>query len=210
MPNIPTADALRTLNLAYRHLQRDFRTIMPDLFRDKSSLTTDASGYIYLPTYVLEVEDVRDSNNNPVTRIDLKDQFSSSGYFHYGVETTAGANEGKRRIAIRDSGQAKAASATYTVYFTREFSDLASSSAVPHPFSGKMYLDMLTTLQAYYWLAEQGDERKKEKEERWSEYNRQMQMAGYDALDDEPEYLTSTHADAGNARSYPILNPSSS
>ena len=210
MPSVPTADALRTLNLAYRHLQRDFRTLMPDLFRDKSALTTDASGYLYLPTYVLEIEDIRDSNNKKVERIDIKNQFTSSGYFHYGIETTAGANVGKRRIAIRSGGQAQAASATYTVYFTREYPDLASVSSVPFPFTGKAYLDMLTTLQAYYWLSEQGDERKGEKDEQWKAYRRLNEMAGYDALDDEPEYLTSTHSDAGNYRTSPILTPSTS
>lgn len=210
MPSIPTSDALRTLNLAYRHLQRDFRTLSPDLFRDHSTLTTDASGYIYLPTYVLEVEDVRDSNNLPVPRIDLKEQFTGSGYFHYGMNTAGAADDGKRRIAIRESGRAKAASASYTVYFTREFSDLASSSSVPYPFTGKSYLDMLTTLQAYYWLMEQGEERRKEKDDKFRDYNIQLNMAGFDALDDEPEYLSSSHSDAGNYRRYPILNPSAS
>jgi hypothetical protein len=210
MPTIPTADALRTLNLAYRHLQRDFRTLMPDLFRDKSTLTTDASGWIYLPTYVLEVEDVRDSNNRPVGRIDRKNQFDSSGYFHDGMDTAGNSNDGKRRLMIRESGEAKAANASYTVYYTREYSDLATTAGVPYPFTGKAYLDMLVTLQAYYWLAEQGDERTKEKKDRLDDYKMQLQMAGFDALDDEPEYLTSTHSDAGNPRSYPILNPSTS
>lgn len=210
MPSIPTSDALRTLNLAYRHLQRDFRTLSPDLFRDKSALTTDASGYIYLPTYVLEVEDVRDSNNVRVPRIDLKEQFTNSGYFHYGMNTTAGADNGKRRIAIREAGRAVAASASYTVYFVREFDDLSSSSSVPYPFTGKSYLDMLTTLQAYYWLMEQGEERRKEKDDKFRDYNIQLNMAGFDVLDDEPEYLSSSHADAGPYRRYPILNPSAS
>lgn len=210
MPVIPTADDLRTLNLAYRHLQRDFRMLMPDLFRDKSALSTDASGWIYLPTYALEVEDVRDSNDRPVARIDRKNQFDATGYFHDGMDTQGSSNDGKRRLMIRNAGAAQAASVSYTVYYTREYSDLASTSAVPYPFTGKAYLDMLVTLQAFYWLSEQGDERVKEKKDRLDDYKMQLQMAGFDALDDEPEYLTSTHSDAGNPRSYPILNPSSS
>lgn len=97
---------------------------------------------------------------------------------------------------VRESGSAKASTA-YTVSYLREYSDLASVSSTPYPFTQKAYLDMLTTLQAYYWLAEQGDERRKEKEDRWTEYKRQLEMAGFDTLDDEPEYLQSTHSDAG-------------
>lgn len=208
MPTIPTSDALRTLNLAYRHMQRDFRTLMPDLFRDKSTLTS-ASGYLYLPTYVMEVEDVRDSNNVPVARIDRKSQFDSSGYFHDGVDTSGGANDGKRRLSIRSSGQA-ASNASYVVYYTREYSDLSSVSSVPYPFTQKAYLDMLTSLQAWYWLGEQGDERKNERSERWEDYMKQRAMAGFDALDDEPEYLMSTHPDAGEANSRTIYSPSTS
>lgn len=209
MPIISTADALRTLNLAYRHLQRDFRTFMPDLFRDKSSLTT-TSGWLYLPTYVMEVEDVRDGNNVPVKRIDRKEQFTSSGYFHDGVDTSGGTNDGKRRLMVRDAGRAKADGASYTVYFTREFSDLASVSSTPYPFTSKAYLDMLTTLQAWYWLGEQGDERKGEKSDKWDDFVKQKAMAGFDVLDDEPEYLMSTHADAGEAYSHSVYTPSSS
>lgn len=210
MPIVPTADDLRTLNLAYRHMQRDFRLMMPEWFRDKSSLTTDASGYIYLPTYVAEIEEVRDSNNVEVTRIDVKQRFSSSGYYHYGMETTAGANHGKRRLAFREGGAAKGSGAVFTVHFLREYDDMASVSATPYPFTQKAFLDMLTTLQAYYWLAEQGEERKKEKDERWSEYNRQKELAETETLDENPEYLHSSHADSGNRDSYPVLNPSSS
>lgn len=205
MPLIPTADDLRTLNLAYRHMQRDFRTLMPELFRANESITTDASGYIMLPTYVLEVEDIRDSNNIKLNRIDIEQKFTGSGYYPEGMDTSGGAADGKRRLMVREAGAAKASTA-YRVHYIREYSDLASTSATPYPFTQKAYLDMLTTLQAYYWLAEQGDERKKEKEERWNEYQRQLKMAGYDTLDDEPEYLTTTHGDAGNYRSYPILN----
>lgn len=210
MPNIPTADALRTLNLAYRHMQRDFRNLVPDWFRDKSTLTTDASGYIYLPTYVLEVEDIRDSNNHPVDKINLQEQFTSSGYYHYGMDTSGGANDGKRRIAFRDAGAAKGSGASYTVYYTREYADLSSVSSVPYPFSQKAYLDMLVTLQAYYWLAEQGDERKSEKDERFAEYKRQKEMAQTETFDEAPEFLMSSHGDVGNASSYPMLNVSSS
>lgn len=209
MPLIPTSDDLRTLNLAYRHLQQDFRIFQPELFRVAESLTTDASGYIYLPLYALEVEDIRDGNNNKVDKIDPDQRFTGSGYYHDGM-STSGASDGKRRIMIRDSGKAKASGASYSVQFLREYDDLASTSAKPYPFTGKMYLDMLTNLQAWYWLAEQGKERKSEKDDRFGDYQNQLQKAGFNLLDDEPEYLQTTHADAGSRNSYPILNPSTS
>ena len=209
MPTIPTADSLRTLNLAYRHLQRLFRVYMPELFRRSESITTDSSGYLNLPTYVIEVEDIRNSSNNKLSRIDLEEKFHGTGYYPEGMDISGGANDGKRRLLVRENGSAKASTA-YTVMYLREYTDLASTAGTPYPFTQKAWLDMLTTLQAYFWLAEQGDERKKEKEEQWKVFERHVQLAGFEGLDDEPEYGATSHADAGDRRSYPILNVSSS
>lgn len=208
MTVIPTADDLRTLNLAYRHMQQDFRTFAPELFRDNEPITTDSDGYLNLPTYVYEVERIEDGNQNKLYPINLELKNIETGYYFDGMQTT-GANDGKRRIMVRSSGTAKANTA-YTVHYLKEYDDLSATNDTPYPFTGKAYLDMLTTLQAYYWLIEQGKERVKEADRRFREYKKALENAQRDYVHDEPEYGITTSMDAGDRRTSPILNVSTS
>lgn len=206
MSVIPTADDLRTMNLAYRHMQRDFRNFAPQMFRTNSSISTDASGYILLPLTCYEVEGVYRSTNIKLYKIDIEDAFTETGWYEEGIDTSSS----KRRLMVREAGAASAASVSFKVRYLIEYGDLSAVSDVPDPFGGKAYLDMITTLQAYYYLAEQGKEREKEKNERLKEYKMQLEMARSAYLDDEPTVGRTTHADAGDRQASPTLNVSSS
>lgn len=208
MSAIPSSEALRLLNLAYRKMQLDFRVLRPDMFRDNESITTDSDGYLNLPNYVYEVEFIYTSDNLKLSRIDLESKLHGSGYYEEGVQTS-GANDGKRRLMVRENGAAKT-STTYTVQYLREYDDLSATSDTPYPFVGKAWLDMLSTLQAYFYFAEQGKERSKEKAAKLEEYDKMLGESAGEHLDDEPEYLYSTHGDAGDKRTSPTLTPSTS
>lgn len=210
MSAIPTADALRTLNLAYRKMQEDFRLAFPELFRRSESLTTDATyGYLTPDVGVHEIEDVFDGNNQPLTQIDKKQRFRRDGYFLDGMDATGSGQFKKRQIAVYKNGSAVTSTA-YTVDFLEEYADLTATSDPAYPFTSKVHLDMLTTLQAYYWLAEQGQSRFKEKKEMKAMYEADLKDAMLHYQSDAPQYLESSHADAGTKNSRPYLNTSSS
>ena len=210
MTAIPTADALRTLNLAYRKMQEDFRLFAPELFRRSESLTTDATnGYLTPDVGVHEIEGVWDANNNALMAIDKKQRFYRDGWFLDGMDATGSGNFKKRQIAVYKNGAASLSTA-YTVDFLEEYADLTATSDPAYPFTSKVHLDMLTTLQAYYWMAEQGQSRHKEKRELKSDYESDLKDAMLHYQHDHPEYLETTHSDAGIKNSRPYLNTSSS
>lgn len=206
MASIPIADRLRTLNLAYRKMQKDFRTFAPELFRFDLPLTTESDGHLLLPQDTYEVEYiVRGTREAKIIRINLERKLTDSGYYHNGIDLASK----KRRIMIRQNGR-PAANFAVTFHYLREYADLANESDTPVPFVGKAYLEMLTTLQAYMYFTEQGKERIAEKRERWDEYQIMLDDARRDYLDDEPQYSITTHSDAGDRRSSPRILPSTS
>lgn len=192
---IPSAEALRLLNLAYRKMQEDFAVFAEELFRANEALTTDASGYLLLPTYVTEVEDIRWTNSvhRKLKKINKDFRHTHTGYYHDGIDTSSN----KRRLMVRDGGNTPTTGTSFNVHYLREFSDLANESDPPIPFVGKRYLDMLTTLQAYYYYTEQGKEKAKDAEQKLKEYKMMLDAARKDFFDDEPDYGTSNHPDAG-------------
>jgi hypothetical protein len=176
------------------------------MFRSNGSFVTDASGYIYLDTNIYEIEWIKNSQNLAVPKIEIEDRHYLSGWYHDGVDT---ATNFKRRVMVRSNGNAST-STTYTVFFIKEYADLASTSDTPYPFVGKAFLDMLTSLQAYYYYMELGKEKIQDAEAQLTHYKMLLKLAGYEYLDDEPTYGSVSHTDAGDRRTIPVLNVSTS
>ena len=204
---VPTADALRLLNLAYRKMQEDFSQFYPDLFRSSSDITSNASGYILLPTNATKIEMIVTASNTDERWYLMRKEamYWGTGYYEDGYDSSSG----KRRVMVRDSGAAKA-STQFTVHYTLEFSDLTATTDPTPPFVGKRYLDMMTTLQAYYYYIELGEEKAKDAQIQFDLYNRLLSDAKKDVFDKGAVYGMTRHGDAGATRRYPILHPSSS
>jgi len=206
MTAIPSADSLRTLNLAYRKMQEDFRLFAPDLFRGSASLTTDATnGYLTPAVGVGLIEAIWDGNNNKLTKINKDQRFHRDGWFLDGMDNSGSGEFKKRQIAVYINGSAKVSTA-YTVDYLAEYADLTATSDPAYPFTEKVHLDMLTTLQAYYWMVEQGQSREKEARTLKNTYESDLKDAMLHYQHDEPEYYESTHSDAGVKNSRPYLN----
>ena len=205
---IPTTDQLRTLNLAYRKMQEDFQVFAEGLFRANENIATTAAGYLLLPNYLTELEMiVTTANTSEIWDLMDRELINvGTGYYWDGIDT---ASTGKRRLMVRQRGIAKA-STTFTVYYLREYDDLTLTTSVPYPFVGDRYLDLLTTLQAYYWLIEQGDNRAGEAQRQYNIYKSLLSDVRRTYFDDNPVYGRSSNSDAGDSRRYPLLNPSTS
>lgn len=205
---IPSSDALRLLNLAYRKMQQDFQVFGEELFRaTPENIPSNASGYILIPNYLTELEMIVDQNNLfcRFDKIDRHLMYIDTGYYWDGIDTSSG----KRRIMVRERGQAKA-SANFTVHFLREYADLTALDSVPYPFVGRRYLDLLTELQSYYYFDEQGDDRATEAQRHYNIYKGLLADVRRTYFDDAAVYGSSYSNDAGNERRYPLLNPSQS
>lgn len=203
---LSSSDELRLLNLAYRQMQLDFRRFAPDLFRGTTlSLTTDASGYIYLPVTTYEVETIAQQSDPKYTpeKIQKKEKYVGSGWYHDGVQTS-GDNAGKRRIAFRKEGAAWTSYAVYVDVLV-EYPDLIATSAAAYPFVQSGYLDMLTELQAFFYFLEQGKEHAKDMEKHWQIYQHFLKQARLDLQDDAPTIGDIGHPDAGSYFQGPYL-----
>lgn len=202
---IPPSDALRLLNLAYRKMQEDFQIFGEELFRTNEDITSITGGYILIPNYLTELEMIVSKDNlfNHWEKIDKHLMYIDTGYFWDGIDS----GSGKRRIMVRERGQAKV-NAQFTVHFLREYADLTALDSVPYPFVGNRYLDLLTELQSYYFFVEQGDDRAVEAQRHFNIYKTLMGDVRRTYFDDAPTYGSSHSNDAGNERRYPLLNPS--
>lgn len=202
MPLTP-ADKLRLLNLAYNQMQADFKRIFPSLFRgDAQALTTDASGYIYLPTNSFEIELlVITSSGKHLDPLDKVHKYEGTGWYHDGINQTAGDNLGKRRIMIRKTG-AVWASLAVTVDILIEFPELTALDGTPYPFVQNRYINMLTELQAFMMYMEGGKETAKNAEKHWNMYQFLLKQARLDTLDKLPVFMSTAHADAGDSRGF--------
>lgn len=203
------AEKLRILNLAYNQMQADFKRFMPDLFRGTAqALTTDASGYIYLPTTAMEVELlVKTTGNDPIEPMSKELKYLATGWYEDGVQTTGG-EAGKRRIMIRNEG-AVWASLGVTVDILVEYAELTAlsgSGSTPYPFVAQRYRNMLTELQAFMLHMEGGKESAGEAEKHWNVYRFFLEQAKKDALDKRPHFMAIAHADAGDARTNRIVS----
>lgn len=205
--SVTPADQLRLLNLAYRQMQADFKKFAPELFRaDALSLTADSEGFIYLPTNSFEVEMlVMSSGQGELGPMNKRDKYQATGWYHDGIETTAGANLGKRRIMIRKSGAAWANLAVLVDVLT-EYDDLTDLNGTPHPFTQNRYLNMLTELQTFFFHMEGGKEVAKEAEKHWNVYQHFLAQARKDFLHKGPEYMAHAHPDAGGGMRLPSLS----
>ncbi len=178
------------------------------MFRDNENITTDASGYLLLPSYVHEVEFmVPTSNTNmKLELMDIEDKYNGTGFYEHGMDTSVG----KRRLMVREGGAAKVSTA-YTVHYLKEYSDLTSTAGTPYPFVASAHLDLLTTLQAYFYYAEQGREKEKDAVTQLNLYKAFFgDGPAKEKLNDEAVYGRSSHSDTGNKRAFPIFNPSNS
>lgn len=178
-----------------------------ELFRAGEAITVSSGSYLLLPTYVTEVEDIRWTNAvyRKLFKIDKEHRFVLTGYYHDGIDTSSG----KRRLKVREAGADIAVGTSFQIEYLREYSDLSAEDATPIPFVGKRYLDMLTTLQAYYYYTEQGKEGASNAKTKMQEYLLMLDDARKAFYDDEPDYATSTHPDAGGAHHGPVYIPSS-
>jgi hypothetical protein len=194
------ADELRLLNLAYIQMQTDVRPILPELFRGAAqSLTADASGIIFLPTTVFHVESIvkTSSTQEMLEPMSKELKYLATGWYHDGVHTTADADVGKRKIAIRKDGAAWASLAV-TVENLVEFAVLTDLNGTPFPFVQQRYRNMLTELQAFMMHMEGGKETAKEAEKHWNAYQFFLkQLKQQDSLDSRPRFQTIAHSDAG-------------
>ena len=202
---MPLSDAekLRLLNLAYNQMQADFKRIVPDLFRgDTQSLTSDASGYIFLPTNSFEVElIVRSSNNDEIEPIDKAIKYRATGWYHDGIDT---ATNFKKRVMLRYDGAAWASLAV-KVDILIEYPELTAIDATPYPFVQQRYLNMLTELQAFMLHMEGGKESKAEAEKHWNMYQFLLGQTKKDTLDKRPHFMSHGHSDAGDGRALPMI-----
>jgi hypothetical protein len=196
--SLSPTDQLRLLNLAYNQMQADFKRILPDLFRgDAQSLTTDASGYIYLPANTFEVELlVLTSGSSPLDPISKSLKYVATGWYHDGMQTS-GPGIGKRRIMIRNAGAAWT-SLGVTVDALIEFPELTDLTAVPYPFVQQRYLNMLTELQTFMMHMEGGKESAGEAEKHWNAYQFLLGQVKKDSLSKLPEFISTAHSDAGD------------
>lgn len=196
------ADKLRLLNLAYNQMQQDFKHFVPDLFRgDAQSLTSDASGYIYLPTNSFEVEKlVMASGNTPLPFMSKQNKYQGTGWYFDGVRTS----DGKRRVMLRQDGAAWTSLAT-TVDILIEYAELTAVSDTPHPFVQQRYRNMLTELQAFMLHMEGGKESAGEATKHWNVYQFLLGQARKDSLTKAPEFMAESHSDAGDSRSLPSI-----
>lgn len=202
---IPSSDALRTLNLAYRKMQEDYQVFAEELFRTNENITSNSSGYILIPNYLTELEMIITTGNTTEQweRLDKELMYHGTGYYWDGIDSVSG----KRRIMVRRQG-VPIVSTQFTVHFLREYADLSSTDSTPYPFVGQRYLDQLTTLQAYYWFNEQGDDRAGEAQRMFGIYKQLLSDTRSTYFDDNAVYGRTTNADAGEARRYPLLNAS--
>lgn len=195
---LSTTDQLRLLNLAYNQMQGDFKRILPELFRgDAQSLTTDTSGWIYLPSNAFEVELLTiTSSSDPLEPIAKEMRFLRSGWYHDGVQTSGG-NAGKRRIMVRNVGAAWA-NLALTVDILIEYPELTSVSGTPYPFVQQRYLNMLTELQTFMLYMEGGKESAGEATRHWNVYQFLLDQVRKDMLDKRPQFMAVAHNDAGD------------
>ena len=198
------ADKLRLLNLAYNQMQSDFRRFMPAMFRGAAqALTSDASGYIYLPTTAMEVELlIVTSSENQIEPMAKELKYVGTGWYEDGVQTS-GAEAGKRRIMLRNEGAAWTSLAV-TVDILVEYAELTAlsgSGSTPYPFTAQKYRNMLTELQAFMLHMEGGKESAKEAEKHWNVYQFFLKECKKDALDKRPHFMAIAHSDAGDSRS---------
>ena len=199
------AEKLRLLNLAYIHMQADFKRILPDLFRGpQQSLTSDASGYIYLATNTSEIElIVKSSGNIPIEHIDKNLKYVGTGWYEDGIDTTTNF---KRQIMLRYAGAAWTSLAV-KVDTLIEYPELSALSDTPYPFVQNKYINMLTELQAFMYHMEGGKENAKEAEKHWNMYQFLLAQVKRDPLDKQPRYMTVTHSDGGDGSSVPLYSP---
>lgn len=196
---VSAADQLRLLNLAYHQMQADFKRILPDLFRgDAQSLTTSAAGYIFLPLNSFEVELLTLTSSG----LELEPMPKSlknigTGWYHDGIHQTADANQGKRRIMLRNAGAAWASVAT-TVDILIEYPSLTTLSGTPYPFVQQRYLNMLTELQTFMLHTEGGKEAADQAKGHWEIYQFLLSQVKKDALDKRPQFVSQAHSDAGD------------
>lgn len=205
---ISDAEKLRLLNLAYNQMQADVKRILPDLFRgDAQALTTDASGYIYLPTNAFEVEVlVKTSGKLPIDPISKTLKYQATGWYDDGMQTS-GDGIGKRRIMFRNAGAAHASLAV-TVDILIEYPELTALDSIPYPFVQQRYLNMLTELQAFMFAMEGGKEAAGTAEKHWNMYQFLLGQLKKDRLNKLPEFIASSHNDAGDASFGPHYNQS--
>ena len=203
----PTDD-LRLLNLAYRQMQGDFKKFAPELFRgDTQSLTTDASGYIFLPLNSFDIELISQQSDaeDELEPIHKAQKYVATGWYFDGICSTVGTNLGKRRIMVRNAGAAWASLALY-VDCLIEYDDLTATSASPVPFVQNRYLNMLTELQAFFFYLEKGKENAKDADKHWQIYSHFLKQASLDFLDRRPHFMANAHPDAGDGLSSPYLS----
>lgn len=202
---ISDAEKLRLLNLAYNQMQADVKRILPDLFRgDTQSLTTDASGYIYLPTNAFEVEViVLTSSKEPLDPLPKTNKYRGTGWYHDGMQTS-GDGIGKRRIMVRNGGNAHT-SLALSVDILIEYPELTALDGIPYPFVQQRYMNMLTELQAFMYAMEGGKEAAATAEKHWNMYQFLLGQLKKDRLDKFPEFIAVGHNDAGDGRSLPFI-----
>jgi hypothetical protein len=204
---IPPSEQLRLLNLAYRKMQEDFQVFAEELFRTNATISTDANGYLLLPDNLTELEELITASNTDERweKIDKTLQFHDTGYFWDGIDPVTG----QRRIMVRRRGQA-VASTSFILEFLKEYADLTATDDPIPPFVGNRYLDLITTLQAYYYFIEQGDDRAGEATRHFNIYKALLADVRRTYFDDNPTYQRSHSNDVGDERRYPLLNPSQS
>ena len=197
---ITTPEKLRLLNLAYNHMQGDFKRIFPELFRgDAQTLTTDANGYIYLDPSTFEIEQiVKSGSKESVGPMDKKNKYESTGWYVDGAQTS-GTGAGKLRIQFRNSG-APWTSTTFVVDALREYPELDALDDIPYPFVQQRYLNMLTELQAFMLYTEGGKESAGQAEKHWNIYQFLLKEAKKDRLHQLPQFMAEAHPDAGDGR----------
>lgn len=200
--SLTPAEKLRLLNLAYMQMQADFKRFLPELFRGPAqALTTNASGYALLSADSFEVElVVVTSSKIPLERISKEFKYQGTGWYHDGIDTATG----KRRLMFRQAGAAWPSLAV-TIDTLIEFPELTALDGTPYPFVQSRYLNMLTELQTFMFLMEQGKEQAPEAERHWNVYQYLLGQAKKDMLDKRPEFMASAHADAGDSHNSPAL-----
>ena len=183
----------------------DFKRIMPDMFRgDEQALTTDASGYIYLPINSFEVEAiVITSNKDPLEPMSKRLKNIATGWYHDGAQTS-GSGIGKRRIMIRKDGVAWPSLAV-TVDLLIEFPELTTLAGIPYPFVQQRYLNMLTELQSFMLYMEGGKEAETSAAKHWKMYQFLLEQVKKDSLSKLPEFMAFAHSDAGDSRAVPLI-----
>lgn len=196
MPLSPT-DQLRLLNLAYNQMQADFKRVFPDLFRgDMQTLTTDASGYVYLNANTFEIELVTTQDGEELDPIIKRNKNDVTGWYIDGAQTS-GASAGKLRLAFRNAGAAWVG-LVVKIDTLIEYPELATVDAIPYPFVQQRYLNMLTEMAAVMLYAEGGKESAEQMKRHLDMYNFLLENAKKDRMHQLPQYQGTPHSDAGD------------